>query len=56
MRVDMEHCDDKGTEHSDTCFLEDFNDKGMLHSDEKGMEHCDEKAMEHSDDMRHGAL
>ena len=56
MRVGMEHCDDKGTEHSDTCVLGDCNDKGMVHSEEKGMEHCDEKAMEHSDDMRQGAL
>ena len=40
MRVGIEHCDDKGTEHSDTCVMEDCNDKGM--------EHCDDK--------RHGAL
>ena len=48
MRVGMEHCDDKCTELSDTCVLEDCNDKGMVHCDEKGITHCDDK--------RHGAL
>ena len=38
MRVGIEHCNDKGTEHSDTWVMEDCNDKGMEHCDEKGIE------------------